>query len=284
MRAHVIVLLVTLLVFAGCVTDLDTVENTTQPIDQADAQAMENGEPSPHGETVASQAQIPVEDGDYETYGQDIDYGAATGYLASARTDEQVPGVVLIHEWWGLNDNIKETADKLASYGYNVLAVDLYNGEVAMNSSKARELVGSVDQDQALQNLESAQEYLRSLGSEEVGSWGFCFGGAQSMNLAVSEFAPDASIIFYGNPITDERQLSSIQQPVLGVFGALDSGIPVESVQELDTKLDGVTEHSIIIYEGADHAFANPSGDRYNEQAASQAWAQTLSFLEENLR
>lgn len=284
MRLIPIVALVLLVALTGCASNVESEMNTSAAIDDADADAMMNDEPSPHGESVAMQAQLPVDDGAYPTSAQEIDYGAATGYLASPNTSEQVPGVVLIHEWWGLNDNIKATANKLASYGYNVLAVDLYGGQVASNSSQARELVGSVDQEAALQNLQAAQEYLRSVGSESVGSWGFCFGGGQSMNLAVSEFAPDASVIFYGNPITDSQQLASINQPVLGVFGSLDQGIPVDDVQAFDQQLDGVTEHNVIIYEGADHAFANPSGDRFNEEAASAAWQETLSFLEQNLQ
>lgn len=275
---------VALALFAGCMSNLESTTNTSMAVDAADAEAMANGEPSPHGETPAMQAQLPVEDGAYESFSQEVNYGPATGYLATPSIDESVPGVVLIHEWYGLNENIKETADKLATHGYNVLAVDLYNGQVAQDSTQARELVGSVDQQEALENMESAQQYLRSIGSAQVGSWGFCFGGAQSMNLAVSEFAPDASVIYYGNPITDEEQLAAVTQPLLGIFGSEDAGIPVSSVDELDSKLDGITQHEIIIYQGADHAFANPSGDRFNEEAASAAWQETLSFLSENLR
>jgi carboxymethylenebutenolidase len=274
MKVHIALVILVLVVFAGCLSDLETSTNTTLPSENS----------SIHGETISLEAQLPVEDGQYQSFGQEVDYGPATGYLATARGVDNAPGVVLIHEWWGLNQNIKDTADKLATHGYNVLAVDLYNGQVAQDSSQARELVGSVNQQEALTNLDSAQEYLRSTGSSRIGSWGFCFGGAQSMNLAVSEFAPDASVIYYGTPITAEQELASIRQPLLGIFGSQDSSISVESVQEMDEKLDGITNHSVIIYEGANHAFANPSGDRFDEDAASQAWQETLSFLSENLQ
>ena len=271
MRIGLVVAVAVLFVFAGCVTDFEQADNTSM-----------NG--SIHGETMASSPQLPVDDGQYVVVSEDVDYGAATGYLAFPAGLENAPGVVLIHEWWGLNDNIKATADKLASHGYRVLAVDLYGGQVAENSSQARELVGSVDQQEALENLESAQIYLTGLGSERIASWGFCFGGDQSMNLAVSEFAPDASIIYYGSPITEASQLASITQPVLGIFGAEDTSISVDSVNGLDEQLDTVgVVHEIIVYEGAGHAFANPSGDRFVEDAAADAWQETLDFLSANL-
>lgn len=254
--------LLAVILLAGCSTQLDESMNAS----------------SIHGEVMASEAQLPVEDGSYAVSSEEVDYGPASGYLASPNRS-QAPGVVLIHEWWGLNDNMRSTADKLASHGYRVLAVDLYGGSVAQNSSQARELVGMVDQEESLANLQAASEYLRSSGSQVVSSFGFCFGGAQSMNLAVSEFAPDASIIFYGSPVTNVSQLRGVSQPVLGVFGGADQSIPLSSVQALDEGLDGVVDHEVIVYEGANHAFANPSGDRFDEEAAAAAWQETLAFL-----
>ena len=200
---------------------------------------------------------------------------------------QKLPAVVMIHEWWGLNDHIKDMADELANEGYVVLAADLYNGEVAADPNRARELSSSVREnpEEAISNLQSAVQYLASLpnvNSSRIASLGWCFGGGQSLQLALnSEQNPlAATVIYYGNLVNDTNQLSKINWPVLGVFGDQDQSIPVESVNAFEQALNetGIT-NEIYLYSGVGHAFANPSGDNYAPEETVDAWEKTLAFL-----
>ncbi len=232
---------------------------------------------------------------------QSINYfDGASGYLVYADTtnatstsgqqqqqQQKLPAVVMIHEWWGLNDNIKDMANELASEGYVVLAADLYNGEVAADPNRARELVSTVREnpEQAISNLQSAVQYLASLpnvNSSRIASLGWCFGGGQSLQLALnSEQNPlAATVIYYGNLVNDTNELSKINWPVLGIFGDQDQSIPVESVNAFKQALNetGIT-NEIYIYPGVGHAFANPSEDNYAPAETVDAWEKTLAFL-----
>ena len=228
--------------------------------------------------------------GDYPTTSETVKYfGDVSGYLARPATDGDYPGVVMIHEWWGLNDYIKEMADKLASHGYVVLAVDLYGGEVATSSEQARLLITGYDVEQGLQNMNAAALLLGSdYSADKIGSIGWCFGGGQSLNLALGHddaATIDATVIYYGSLVTDTEALSSIHWPVLGIFAGLDQGIPVATVAEFESSLNELNiENSIHIYDDVDHAFANPSGARYAPEEAKSAWEQTLAFLESGLK
>lgn len=217
-------------------------------------------------------------------------YPNSTDKNATSVTGQQqkLPAVVMIHEWWGLNDNIKEMADELAGEGYVVLGADLYNGEVATDPNRARELSSSVRENpqQAITNLQSAVQYLASLpnvNSSRIAALGWCFGGGQSLQLALnSEQHPlAATVIYYGNLVNDTSELSKIKWPVLGIFGDQDNSIPVDSVRAFGRGLNetGVT-NEIYIYPGVGHAFANPSGDNYAPQETADAWQKTLTFLD----
>jgi carboxymethylenebutenolidase len=232
---------------------------------------------------------------------QSVNYfDGSTGYLVypgstnvtdisagQQQQQQKLPAVVMIHEWWGLNDHIKDMADELASQGYVVLAADLYNGEVAADPNRARELSSSVGEnpEQAVSNLQSAVQHLASLpnvNSSRIASLGWCFGGGQSLQLALnSEQNPlAATVIYYGNLVNDTNELSKINWPVLGVFGDQDQSIPVESVNAFEQALNetGIT-NEIYIYPGVGHAFANPSGDSYAPEETVDAWEKTLAFL-----
>lgn len=211
---------------------------------------------------------------------------SVNGYYASPVDKNGIaPGVVMIHEWWGLNDNIKAMADKLAGQGYQVLAVDLYDGQVAESPERARELVTSIDQSRANANLQAATQYLRNNAAAKVASLGWCFGGGQSLQLAVSGENLDATIIYYGSVIDDASKLENLNWPVLGIFGAEDSSIPVENVNNFQATLDQLgIENDINIYEGVGHAFANPSGNNYSPEETKDAWQKTLNFLQNTLK
>ncbi|MDH3765267.1 MAG: dienelactone hydrolase family protein [Nitrosopumilus sp.] len=225
--------------------------------------------------------------GNHSTISDTVTYfGDVSGYLAKPVTDGSYPGVVMIHEWWGLNDNIKEMADKLASHGYIVLAVDLYGGQVATTSNQARQLITTYDLEQGIQNMNSAVFLLNNdYSANKIGSIGWCFGGGQSLNLALYNDDMDATVIYYGSLVTETETLSSIQWPVLGIFAELDKGIPVNTVIEFESSLNELdVENYIHVYDNVDHAFANPSGDRYAPEESGDAWAQTISFLESTLK
>jgi len=213
-------------------------------------------------------------------------FDGTSGFLAEPEAEGVYPGVIMIHEWWGLNDGIKDTAVQLASKGYVVLAVDLYDGKVAATPQEARNLTSSLDKERAVANMRAAASYLRSEhGAPKVASLGWCFGGGQSMQLALSDEEVDATVIYYGSLVTDEEALSSIEQPVLGIFGGNDTSIPVSTVMEFDSALDSVgVENEIYIYDGVGHAFANPSGMNYAPDETRDAWLKTVAFLERHLK
>jgi len=211
-------------------------------------------------------------------------FEGANGFLARPADGGPYPGVVVVHEWWGLNDGIKDAAVKLASHGYIVMAVDLY-GEVATTPERARELTSAVNKTRAVENMRAAAGYLRGEGATKMASLGWCFGGGQSMNLALSGEDLDATVIYYGTLVTDEAQLASIGQPVLGIFGGEDRSINVSVVRQFDAALDNVgIENEIYIYDGVGHAFANPSGANYAPDETRDAWDKTLDFLDRHLK
>ena len=212
------------------------------------------------------------------------------GFLARpVRDADGAPGIIVIHEWWGLNDNIRSMARQLAGLGYNALAVDLYRGEVAEDSDGARALMsGTMERESELEiNLREAYRYLNDeLGAPAVGTIGWCFGGGWSLRTAL--LLPDevdATVIYYGRLVTERDRLEPLRVPILGIFGAEDQGIPVDTVHEFESTLRELGKSaSVHIYEGANHAFANPSGTRYNAEAAEDAWSRTTAFFAEHLQ
>ncbi len=241
---------------------------------------------------VASPAALVVPGG--EVMSESVAYADVAGmhvqgYLARPATGEPIAGILVIHEWWGLNDNIRFMAHRLAGEGFVALAVDLFEGKVAETREDAALLArGSRDEpDRVLQNLRLAWQFLKEdQGLEKIGVIGWCFGGGWSLRTALMMGERvDASVIYYGRISTDRATLESLASPILGIFGAEDDGIPVATVREFQATLDSLGKTaSIHIYAGADHAFANPSGTRYNEEAATDAWAKTLQFFAQTLR
>ena len=209
-----------------------------------------------------------------------------TGYLARPAGTGPLPGVVMIHEWWGLNDHIRDMARILASHGYQVLAVDLFKGSVAATSEQAQAQTRALNQSEATANLRAAVAYLREeQGAPAVGSLGWCFGGGQSLQLALSGEFLDATALYYGSLVTDEDRLATIAWPVLGVFGDKDGSIPVARVQAFDAALTNLSiEHEVHVYPGVGHAFANPSAQTYAPNETRDAWAKTLAFLGRSLK
>ena len=228
-------------------------------------------------------------------------YDQANGYLVyptasnenkSVNNNGTLPAVVMIHENKGLNDHIKNMANLLARNGYVVLAVDLFKGEVTTDRNRSSELTQYIrdNPDIATANLQSAVKYLASLpnvNAEKIASLGWCFGGAQSLQLALNsqDHPLAATVIYYGRLITDNATLAKIKWPVLGIFGDQDSSIPVDTVKAFESALNSNNiPNEIYIFKGVGHAFANPSGDNYAPTETKDAWDKTLSFLDKHLR
>jgi carboxymethylenebutenolidase len=255
--------------------------------DYTDDMAREHADDTPISNEMSEGAPaIPVTS-EQVTYAT-VDGEPVEGYLARPEgAAGPLPGIIVIHEWWGLNDNIRSMADKLAGQGYQALAVDLYGGQVADNPDRAAELMrASMEKTAALtDNLKQAFSYLED-GGQKVGTIGWCFGGGWSLQTALAlPDDVDATVIYYGRLVTDESELAKLQMPILGFFGAEDQGIPVDSVRAFEAALNKLGKNaSINIYEGAGHAFANPSGTNYQEKAARDSWAKTLAFFERYLK
>ncbi len=262
---------------------------SSQEVAQALMQSHQADRPIPTGAV----AQMPS----VEVTGGKVDYGTAegnslTGYLArpaDANATEPLPALIVIHEWWGLNENIEMMTERLAGEGYMALAVDLYGGQVAENPDQAKALVQSAtaNPQQLEENLRQAYAYLESQNATKIASIGWCFGGSWSLNTALMfPDQLDAAVIYYGGQlVTDPERLSALEMPILGIFGALDTNPSPETVQQFETALKSVGKSpEIYIYEGANHAFANASGTRYNPEAAADAWGKTTAFLERHLK
>lgn len=226
---------------------------------------------------------------------QELAYGESAknnlvGFLAMPQdAAEPLPGIIVIHEWWGLNDNIKAMTRRLAGEGYVALAVDLYGGVTAETPDAAQALMAALlaEPDAARNNLRQAYDYLEKYAfAPRIASIGWCLGGGFSLRTALEYPGElDAMVMYYGQVQTDRERLASLNVPVLGFFGAEDASIPVREVQEFRATLAELGKAAeVLIVPRVGHAFANPSGGNYDAQAANEAWATTLEFLERHLQ
>ncbi len=227
------------------------------------------------------------EGGDIAVTTEDVGYFEnSKGFYARPTEEGDYPGVVMIHENRGLRPEIKQTAEQLARQGYLVLAVDLYKGKVAEEQTEARALTTNFKQETGVENMRAAAAYLRAQGADKLASLGWCFGGRQSVELAISGEPLDATVVYYGgNMATTTDRLAPIKWPVLGIFGDQDQAIPVTTVREFESSLNTLgVENEIYIYPGVGHAFANPSGQNYAPAETKDAWGKTITFLEKHLK
>ena len=211
-----------------------------------------------------------------------------SAFIARPRGEGPYPALIVIHEWWGLNDWVMENSREFAERGYVALAVDLYRGKVADEPGLAHELSRALPQDRALQDMMAAIDYLRQqpyVVDNKIGSIGWCMGGGYSLQLALNADTA-ATVIAYGRLINDTGELAKIDSPVLGIFGDLDRGIPVEDVRNFEKSLDVLGKpNDIIVYGGVGHAFMNPGNSRgYDAKTAEMAWSEIYGFLDENLK
>ncbi|MGB9465267.1 MAG: dienelactone hydrolase family protein [Candidatus Acidiferrum sp.] len=212
-----------------------------------------------------------------------------SGFLALPDGGGKHPALVVIHEWWGLNDQVKEDTQKFAAQGYVALAVDLYRGKVATTADEAHELMRGVPDDRGIRDLEAAFAYLAArpdVKPGKIGSVGWCMGGGWSIKLAMSEPKLAACAVNYGSLPTEAASIAKIKAPVLGNFGADDRGITPDSVHAFDAAMKAAGKSvDVKIYDGAGHAFENPNNkDGYRPQAAADAWTRMNAFFKQTLQ
>jgi carboxymethylenebutenolidase len=199
------------------------------------------------------------------------------------------PGVIVIHEWWGLNDWVKDQAAKLAGQGYAALAIDLYRGKVATTPDMAHEIMRGVPEDRAKRDLHAAFEFLQSqpnVKKDRIGAIGGCMGGGYSLDIALQEPTLAADVINYGHLATDAAAIGKINAPILGLFGGQDQGITPDDVHKFEAAVKQLGKKiDVKIYDDAGHAFENPNNKTgYRPDDAADAWKRTVAFLAENLK
>jgi carboxymethylenebutenolidase len=210
------------------------------------------------------------------------------GYLVEPTDKVNAPGVVVIQEWWGLDDEVKAVADRLAKAGYRALVPDLYRGKLALEANEAEHLMGDLNfGDAAGQDIRGAVQYLKATGSAKVAVTGFCMGGALTILAACNVPELDGSVVWYGNPPLEYVNAGAITKPMLGHWALHDEFFPIAGVDQLEEKLKEAGVNYEFHRYDTKHAFANPKSDsrglpplQYNAEAAKLAWERTLNFLQ----
>jgi carboxymethylenebutenolidase len=213
-------------------------------------------------------------------------------YLAEPAGGTAAAGIVVIQEWWGLNDQIMSVADQLAAAGYRALVPDLYRGKLALEAQEAEHLMKGLDfGDAAGQDIAGAAAYLKATGSLKVGVTGFCMGGALTVLAAVFVPGLSAAVIWYGYPPLEYVDAAKIRMPLMGHWAIHDQFFAIAGVGELEQKLSAAGVHHEFFRYDAKHAFANPEADSknlpplaYDAPAAALAWQRTMEFFAKNLR
>ena len=210
------------------------------------------------------------------------------GFLATPTTPGKHPALLVIQEWWGVDNWIRQQTERFAKQGYVALAVDLYRGKMATTQEQAHELMRGLPHDRALADLAAGFKYLASrsdVDPSRIGVIGWCMGGGYALDFTVAEPRLAASVINYGHLMVDPKTIASIKPPILGNFGANDMGIPPADVKAFDAALKKSGKSpDIKIYEGAGHAFMNPNNTGgYVKAVADDAWARIDSFLRKTL-
>ena len=217
---------------------------------------------------------------------------SVNGFLEEPAQGGSAPGIVVIQEWWGLNDQIRGVASKVAAAGYRALVPDLYRGKVALEAKEAEHLMHGLDFTVAAgQDVRGAVQYLKATGSAQVGVTGFCMGGALTLLAAANVPETDAAVVWYGYPPLDYLNAAGIRAPLMAHWGTEDMAFPVAGVDKHEQKLrDAHIAFDFHRYE-AKHAFANETADsknlamlKYNPAAAQLAWRRTLDFFAQHLK
>lgn len=218
---------------------------------------------------------------------QDAQGNPLSGYLARPASAGPFPAVVVIQEWWGIDNHIKDLTLRFARQGYAAFAPDLYHGVAVSEPDEARKLVMELDREAAVGEIRAAISMLLGesfVASDKVGIIGFCMGGGLVLRTSLVEPNVGAAIAFYGAPL-EAKDVSQVKAPILGLYGAEDQGIPVEGIKMMQDALNQAgIENEIQIYEGAGHAFFNDArASGFNKAAAEDAWTRTLAWFKKHL-
>ncbi len=212
----------------------------------------------------------------------------APGYLAVPGSGSG-PGTIVLQEWWGLEDHIKDVCDRLAGEGFLALAPDLYRGETTEQPDEAEQKMMAMSIEQTEKDMRGAVQYLTAhegFRGEGVGSVGFCLGGGLSVWAAASNPEVRATVTYYYVMPHGKPDFSNVRGPVLGHFGTADEFVPVDDAKSLEQEMsDAGVDVEFEFYEGAGHAFFNDTNrlGTYDPEAARQSWGRTTSFLQEQL-
>ena len=275
-----------LLALAGCGGD--------EPATQTGA----NTEPQPAGTSPAADpapdstgrtgAAEPLEVTSESLPYADIENELVYGYFAApADMFEPLPAVIMIHEWWGLNDEMRARADRLAAQGYIVLAIDLFRGRTATAVAEARNLMVEVveNPETANENIRTAFEFVTQIGAPKVAAMGWRFGGTWSLNAAM--LLPDdldAAVIYYAQVTDDEDKLRPVNAPILGLFAQDDVAVREDMVEAFQAALERLRKDAEIrIYTGVKQGFASENAANYHAPTADNAWSLSLDFLKRHL-
>lgn len=284
-RVSLPAVLVLALAMAGCGGD-----RPEQPASDSNAQAAGK---SPAGGTASSRDGSDVAGADRPVDAETLPYAEVDeelvyGHFAfPSDMIEPLPAIIIVHDWWGLNDDTRNAASRLAAQGYMVLAVDLYSGETVTSLQAAREKMISVVENPAVveSNLRQALDFVGIAGAPKKATLGWGFGGGWALNstMMFPEHV-DAAVVFYGQVSDDEDKLRTIAAPILGLYGARDRGIKVESVRDFEAAMQRLRKPlTVQIYKDAGHAFADPARSNYKPDIAEDAWQRTIDFLATNL-
>jgi carboxymethylenebutenolidase len=192
--------------------------------------------------------------------------------------------VMLVHEWWGLNDQIKSVASELAKQGYLGLAIDLYNGKVATKPEEAEPLMKAVVPAEASETMSTWIDWLKKHPdcNGKIASIGWCFGGGMALQAALDR-PLDAAVVYYGYVQRSADELKSLRGPVLGQFANQDQWITPKMVDGFEAAMKQAGKVLELHRYDADHAFANPTGDHYDAEDARVAWDRTVAFLKSTI-
>ncbi len=219
------------------------------------------------------------------------DGGHCTAYEETSPNHTSAPGLVVLQEWWGVNDQIKSVAAQYAAQGYRVVVPDLYRGQMGLDAKEAEHLMSNLNfADAASQDVRGAVQYLKATGAPRVGVIGYCMGGA--LTLLATVFVPevDAAVVWYGFPPLEFIDATKIAVPILAHFATDDAFFPIAGVDALEAKLASAHVTFECHRYHAQHAFANethvdrPLPMKYDATAAATAWSRTLPFLHRHLR
>jgi carboxymethylenebutenolidase len=215
--------------------------------------------------------------------------GGGRGYLVVPEGAGKHPAVVVIQEWWGLNDWIREQTARFAKQGYVALAVDLYRGRVAGDPGEAHELMRGLPEDRAIGDLKAGVSFLAArpdVDAEHIGSVGWCMGGGYSLALATAEPRLRAAVINYGRLVTAPAKIEAVRASLLGNFAGADRGIPTDDVRTFENQLKAAKKDADIkVFDGKAHAFMNPNNkDGYDAAASTEAWSRIDAFFARTLK